>query len=110
MQRTTNRASARLRLGSFHEFIETAFHVQFGQFGEAADALAVDQDLRHRACAVGDARKFSEPAAIGVDADFLERDVPFLEQRLGILAVGTDAGAVDFDSCYRCLLLASGFS
>src|SRR5512139_2052770 len=82
------------------QMLQPAVHVEFGQLGEAADAGAVDHDLRHGARAVGDDREFLHRLAVEVDADLVVADAALVEKGLGLDADGAGAGAVDLDGVH----------
>ena len=64
----------------FYKIVQLIFHVQFSQFGKAADPLTVDRDLRYRTCTAGDAGKLAARSHIGVDSYFIVGNVPLAEQ------------------------------
>lgn len=72
--------SCRIKGASFNKAVQLIFHMQLGQFSKAADPLAVDSDLRHRARAVGDLCKFAACSHVGVDARFIVGNIPLAEQ------------------------------
>ena len=75
--------------------------MQFGQFGEAADAFTVDHDLWHRASTIGDFNEFPAGSLVDIDADLLERDLPLSQQHLRLVTKRADPCAVDFHSGHR---------
>ena len=68
--------------------IQATVHVEFGQFGETADAGTVDDDLRHGACTVGHDGEFLHGLAVEIDADFVVADAALVEKGLGLDADG----------------------
>ena len=77
--------------------IQSPVHMQFGQFGKAADALILDHDLRHGARAVRYLGKFRHRRSIEIDAHLVKADAALAQKGFGLDANRTGAGAVYLD-------------
>jgi len=67
------------------------------QFGGAAEADIVEEDVRHACAAIGAFGHSRALFRLHGDVVFLERDALLFQQRFRPMAVGAERGAVDFD-------------
>src|SRR5579863_2087189 len=78
--------------------IELAGAIQGGEVVEAADMLAVDEDLRHASAPAGASQHLVALGRVFHDVDVDVRDALLLEQALGPRTIGAEHRAVDFDA------------